>query len=93
MTKAEAFALFERIYNTFSRSLWPKEIHLVCTLVHGIVVKDRETWSVIVGDHQLNSPAAWESYKAFSGIIETDQDLENYADAMRTQAEIETGEP
>lgn len=85
MNKAEATALFERIVNVLSKLAHPVEIKLIYVKGQGILVP--EEWVIVVGDEVIECEEHWQDYKHDYTVHETDQDLEQYADAMRAQAE------
>ena len=92
MTKDEASALFERVHTALSGLPHPYTISLVYHQAPGI---GKQAWSVVIGQWNSNleyhfaDERGWQDYKIQHSVLETDQDLEDYADAMRTQAEIE----
>ncbi len=93
MTRDEATALFERVYTQLSSVTHPCTISLVYYQPLGLAAK--RTWGITIGQWNSNlewniaSEQGWQDYKRQHAILETDQDLEEYADAARAEAEME----
>ena len=94
MTKDEAIALFERIYEAHSLRLHSCMLSLKYTQEPGVIGKRQ--WCIVVGNWNSNhwilySEQDWRYHKIQHGILETVEDTDAYADAMRTQASDNSG--
>lgn len=91
MNRDEASVLFERVYLQLHSATHPFTASLIYTQSPSLLgIRD---WHVTVdswGTHwNIASEQDWQEYKRANAVLETDEDLEAYADAARAEAERE----
>ncbi len=90
MTREEATALFERIYETFSCRMYPITLHLNYYQAPGLL--GQRPWSITIKhwntpiEYEIGSEQGWHDYKMSHSILETVEDTEAYADLRRNEA-------
>ncbi len=90
MTKEEATALFERIWEQLSNIIQPCRISLVYLQEPGL--SGLRTWYVEIKEQNTPMPwiisneQDWQHYKQVHAVLETAEELEDYAEASRNVA-------
>ncbi len=91
MTREQATALFNRVYKQLSSNVHPFTASLIYTQSPSLL--GIRNWHVTIDSWdthwKIASERDWQEYKRANAVLETDEDLEEYADAARAEAERE----